>query len=439
VGLMRDLFGPSKEEIWSQLAAQIGGEFTAGGWFGTDVVQARVGDWILTLDTYTVSTGKSSVTYTRFRAPFANKDGFTFVINRAGPLTPVGKFFGMQDLEIGEPVFDGAFVIQSNNPGKVGAMLANARIRELLQAQPRVGFQVQDDQGWFGPSFPEGVDQLYFQVHGTMRDLGELRGLYDLFSDVLNTLCHLDSAYKDDVDQHIEALRRPGGKIQSGSLVLWDGDLARDRAALALGEARNDPRAMRALLEALPGAPPQLRNGILYSLGSIGLPEAVPYLIPYLGGSPDAPGRSGFTGATTAVAIRSLGEGAIVDTFSAACAGDASALDRLKPEWQSGFVNAFRSALRSRDGREVASAAAALQAWAAVEALQEIRDAQRRFKNDPVVGAQLEAVVRELEKRSSLPRTSQAPLMAGDQLPVPAGSPEAAPEGLPRPSTEPKG
>jgi hypothetical protein len=182
----------------------------------------------------------------------------------------------MQDLEIGEPVFDQAFVIQSNNPGKVGAMLANTRIRELIQAQPRIGFQVQDDQGWFGPSFPEGVDQLYFQVTGIMKDLGELRALYDLFTEVLNTLCHLDSAYKNDVDQHIEALQRPGGKIQSGSLVLWDGELARDRAVLALGEAKNDQRAMRALLEALPSAQPQLRNGILYALGSIGLSEAGP-------------------------------------------------------------------------------------------------------------------------------------------------------------------
>lgn len=434
---MRDLFGPSKEEIWSQLAAQIGGQFTAGGWFGTDVVQAKVGDWILTLDTYTVSTGKSSVTYTRFRAPFANKDGFTFVINRAGPMTPVGKFFGMQDLEIGDPLFDQAFVIQSNNPGKVGSMLANARVRELIQAQPRIGFQVQDDQGWFGPSFPEGVDQLYFQVHGTMRDLGELRGLYDLFTEVLNTLCHLDSAYKDDVDQHIEILRRPGGKIQSGDLVLWDGDLARDRAVLALGEAKQDERAMRALLDALPTAPPPIRNGIIYALGSVGLPGAVPSLIPYLGGSSDAPGRSGFTGSTAAVAVRSLGEGATVDAFGAACVGDVSALDRLKPEWQSGFVIAFRMALRCRDGREVSSAAAALQSWAVVEALQEIRDAQRRFKDDPVVGAQLEAVVQELEKRSSLPRTSQAPVVVGDDFPVPAGSPETASEGLPRPSTEP--
>lgn len=33
---------------------------------------------MVTLDTYVVSTGKSTVTYTRMRPPYVNPDGFQF-------------------------------------------------------------------------------------------------------------------------------------------------------------------------------------------------------------------------------------------------------------------------------------------------------------------------------------------------------------------------
>ncbi|HEU4754425.1 MAG TPA: DUF3137 domain-containing protein, partial [Armatimonadota bacterium] len=97
MGLLRELFGPTREEIWRQLAAEMQASYVEGGWFHGDKVQARTGDWIVTLDTYTVSNGKTSTTYTRLRAPFVNQDGFRFTLYRAGLFTELGKMFGMQD------------------------------------------------------------------------------------------------------------------------------------------------------------------------------------------------------------------------------------------------------------------------------------------------------------------------------------------------------
>jgi hypothetical protein len=66
MSLFRDLFGPSRQEIWQQFAAAVGGNVSAGGfWSGSEKVDAAHGQWIVTLDTHTVSTGKSSITYTR--------------------------------------------------------------------------------------------------------------------------------------------------------------------------------------------------------------------------------------------------------------------------------------------------------------------------------------------------------------------------------------
>lgn len=198
MGLMKDIFGPSKDEVWESLCNEIGGEFISGGfWKGSKVV-AKAGEWTIVLDTYTVSTGKSSTTYTRMRAPYINPEGFRFKIYNAGIFTDIGKWFGMQDINIGVPHFDDCYVIKGNNEDKVKQLLSNESIRELLEIQPSVHFEVKDDEGMFGPEFPEGVDELYFQVMGVVKDVERLKNLYNLFIEILNHLCHIGSAYMDN-------------------------------------------------------------------------------------------------------------------------------------------------------------------------------------------------------------------------------------------------
>src|SRR5688572_8360458 len=197
--LLRKLFGPSQAEIWQLLAQQIGAEFTEGKWWeGRHRVDATVGQWIVTLDTYVVSTGKTHITYTRMRAPYINRDGFRFTITRAGIFNPIARKLGFQDVEIGDPEFDKAFVIKGNNEGRVRTFLADADLRHQLALQPTLTFSVLDDEGWFGAKYPEGVDAVNFQPVGVIKDLVRLQQLFELFATTLNRLCHIGSAYEDD-------------------------------------------------------------------------------------------------------------------------------------------------------------------------------------------------------------------------------------------------
>ena len=191
-------FGPSKAEIWSQMAAEIGAEYRAGGWLKGDGVIFRHGEWSLVLDTYTVRSKNSSTTYTRLRAPFVNKDGLYFKIYREGVFSSVGKFFGMQDLEIGDPYFDEQFVIKGNDHQQLVRLLADDELKELIREQSRITLEIRDDEGWFGADFADGVDELYFCRVGVMRDVEELKALFELFCCVLNRLVRIDSAYEDD-------------------------------------------------------------------------------------------------------------------------------------------------------------------------------------------------------------------------------------------------
>jgi hypothetical protein len=198
MSFLRNLFGPSRDEIWQQFAAAVGGNFSEGGFWNGGKVEATHGQWTVTLDTYTVSTGKSSITYTRMRAPYVNPDGFQFNIYRQGIFSNIGKKLGMQDVTVGYPQFDEDFIIKGNDEAKLRRLFANAKIRELIAAQPEINFCVRDDEQkfWGGRNFPSGVDELYFQVTGVIKDVDRLKLLYDLFSEALDELCRMGSAYE---------------------------------------------------------------------------------------------------------------------------------------------------------------------------------------------------------------------------------------------------
>ena len=191
-------FGPSKDEVWRQLSQELGAEFVDGGFWKGNKVQLNVKPWTITLDVHTESSGESSVTYTRMRAPYINPEGFRFSIYRRGIFSELGKLLGMQDIEVGHPDFDEAFIIKGNDELKVVSLFANSKIRQMIEAQPRFRLDVKDSEGWFGPTFPEDADELYFQVVGVIKDIDRLKALFDLFATVLDQLCRIGSAYKQE-------------------------------------------------------------------------------------------------------------------------------------------------------------------------------------------------------------------------------------------------
>jgi hypothetical protein len=199
---LRQLFGPSRNEIWRQLSTDVGGQFVSGGVFKTAKVQATHGEWIVTLDTYAVHTGNVTIVYTRMRAPYVNPGGFRFTIYRRGFFSDLAKLMGMQDVQVGFEPFDSDFIIKGTDEATLRALFAKQKIRDLIAAQEKIHFTVKDDEGWFAAKFPEGVDELYFNVAGVIKDLDRLKALYDLFSETLDQLCQTGAAY--DVNPNFE-------------------------------------------------------------------------------------------------------------------------------------------------------------------------------------------------------------------------------------------
>ncbi len=196
-------FGPSKNEVWRRLSQEIGAEFVSGGFWKGDKVQMHVKDWTITLDTYTESHGESSFTYTRMRAPYINREGFQFTIYRKGIFSGLGKLLGMQDIEVGDPDFDEEFIIKGNDEFKVRDLCANPQIRQMIKAQPEIHLELRGNAYWFGHRLPDSADVLHSQVVGAIKDIERLKSLFDLFAAVLEQLCRIGSAYKQEPEAEL--------------------------------------------------------------------------------------------------------------------------------------------------------------------------------------------------------------------------------------------
>lgn len=172
---MKSLFGPSRKEIWQQLSTEINAQYVEGGFWKGDKVQATHGGWTVTLDTYTVSNGKTTVVYTRMRAPYENPTDFRFTIYRKGLFTGIAKWLGMQDATVGYEPFDEAFVIKGTDEGMLRALFSGTKLRELIEKQKDIHFTVK-----------KGA--LHFHVTGVIKDIERLKLLFDLFGETLERL-----------------------------------------------------------------------------------------------------------------------------------------------------------------------------------------------------------------------------------------------------------
>ena len=172
---IKSLFGPSRKEIWRQLSTEIGAQYVEGGFWKGDKVQAAHGEWTVTLDTYTVSNGKTTVVYTRMRAPYEDPSDFRFTIYRKGLFTGLAKWLGMQDVNVGYEPFDEAFVIKGTNEGMLRALFSDTKLRELVEKQKDIHFTVK-----------KGA--LHFHVTGVIKDIERLKLLFDLFGETLERL-----------------------------------------------------------------------------------------------------------------------------------------------------------------------------------------------------------------------------------------------------------
>jgi len=118
------------KRAWAQAAAQLGLRLSGSGW-STPRMKGAVADLKVSVDVYSTG-GKNKTHWTRYKATFPVK-GSGIHLKRQTGLSRVTKFFGATDVEIGDEVFDDAFMIKSDSMARATQYLTLSRRTLLLK------------------------------------------------------------------------------------------------------------------------------------------------------------------------------------------------------------------------------------------------------------------------------------------------------------------
>ena len=180
-------------ESWHEV---FGGKFIEGTWGQGPYLELPYKNWHIILDYFVVSTGKSSITYTRVRTVFKNPSAFELKISKEGVFSKIGKKLGGQDLEIGDHEFDEHFVVKSNDDMMATRFLNSHEVKSRINFHK--GFHLDlIKKNQMGVKCKEGESGLSFLTAHIIKDETEIRNLIELFQHMLDELLNLNVITED--------------------------------------------------------------------------------------------------------------------------------------------------------------------------------------------------------------------------------------------------
>jgi len=190
------LFGPPLKDVYADLAAKTGALFITGSFVKSPAVALEHGNIRILLDTYTVSTGKSSVTYTRMRAAFKRIQDIQLRLTRRNIFSGIGSFFGMPVIGSYDYDFDDKYVLKGNDEGAVREIFQSTELKEAVILQKNLILKVypyKEKKSHFS-------SEIYFQVTGVIKDIDKLRNLFSMFTILLDEVVRLGIASDEKSD-----------------------------------------------------------------------------------------------------------------------------------------------------------------------------------------------------------------------------------------------
>lgn len=188
---------PEQREAWERFCQETGAEFTrekVSPLRKADTLSSRYKHWIIKIDSF--KKGKKP-TLTRVRAAYLNADSFYFRIYREGLFQGLQKKLGLEDILVGYPEFDDAFIIQGNDERKLKQLFSKESIRKIITWQPDIHLKNEVDEHWKIHEEGQGISLLEFKVMGLITDVERLIDLHTLFSELLDQMVEIGSAHPD--------------------------------------------------------------------------------------------------------------------------------------------------------------------------------------------------------------------------------------------------
>jgi hypothetical protein len=183
------------QDPWIEVAERVGGAYVRASGRGAVRLNARGGT--IWLESFRRNTAHDTTEDTRVVAVYTSLDDFAFSFGSSTPLQKVFTFLGAQDVEVGDPTFDRAFVIRANDVAKAKSLLGDETVRQLLlQAHEDMWLTVRCQPAERGAASPmlSTQHEIVWERLGFERDMDRLCRIVELFRELLGRLCDIGSA-----------------------------------------------------------------------------------------------------------------------------------------------------------------------------------------------------------------------------------------------------
>lgn len=175
-------------DVWKQFALDSDGTYIEGNGSSHGEVRFDVHGHsaVLEADVTMVMVGKILVPVlsSRFVVQLPAVSTHRFSVSAAGFGSALARWFGAQDIAVGDDTFDDAFVLKGVDPVFVQQIFADTALRILCQRASFGTLQRRDDkQLWSDPT--PGIDPLELSIPGFVDDADKLQTCCQLFTAAL--------------------------------------------------------------------------------------------------------------------------------------------------------------------------------------------------------------------------------------------------------------
>jgi hypothetical protein len=156
---------------WEELARRTGLAFEPGGYFTTPTLTGSYRGHQITLDTFKRSSGRSSTTYTRIVVFVNNQESIYLALYEEGVFSKIGKFFGTEDVQVGDEEVDRRFIIKSRPETFAARVFTSINLRGQLLKARHVNIEIDGRE-------------IYLEERGDLTDADYIQFLFDLLSEL---------------------------------------------------------------------------------------------------------------------------------------------------------------------------------------------------------------------------------------------------------------
>lgn len=261
-------------DAWGAIARGHGLRMTPGSMLKGPRLGGRYKGHRISVHTVTRGGSKNRRTYTRFEMAFDKDLGLGLRLESESAFSGVAKFFGAQDIQVGDAGFDNQVVVKGRDAEGIRAFLTPARRFHCLRFLTRNGRRSIHDRG---------VD---IEIRGVVTDEMHVRAMLAAMATVTDQLVGdgppslsqaIDAQADGGLDEALESVRalptdrvndNPDWKVLEGEILYTGGRY--DEAADSFGEARaadpsdveaaawHDQASARAKGQQPPPLPPEL-------------------------------------------------------------------------------------------------------------------------------------------------------------------------------------